>query len=281
MKYGTVFPGSKIGFDPIAVRDFAQAVEGMGYDYLLTYEELMTDGNPKAIIYEAFTLFSFLAMWTEELDFATGIMVLPKRQTVLVAKQAAQVDLFSGGRLRLGFSVGWKRGEYQALGADFRTRGARIEEQIAVLRELWTQPAVTFRGDYHTIEGLGINPLPVQRPIPIWMGGFADAVLQRAARLGDGWMATLPPEQFRSSVTKLHTYLAQTDRDRRGFGISNHIYMSETPAERWASLLGEWHKLGVTHVEFSTMGCDLDGIDGHLAALHNFIDRVQQDIDLE
>ncbi len=275
MKFGTIFPGSKLGRDPLAVRDFAQAVEGMGYDYLLTYEELMTDGNPNAIIYEAFTLFSYLSPLTEKLEFVTGIMVLPKRQTVLVAKQAAQVDLLSAGRLRLGFSVGWKQGEYQALGVDFHTRGQRIEEQIAVLRALWTEPAVTFKGKFDVIEGLGINPLPEQRPIPIWIGGNADTVLRRAARLGDGWMATLPPHQFKESVTKLRAYLEEQGRDLKDFGISNHIYLTETPEQEWDDLLEAWCELGVTHVEFSLMGSDLNGMEERLNVLRGFIDRAR------
>jgi probable F420-dependent oxidoreductase len=192
----------------------------------------------------------------------------------LVAKQAALVDLFSAGRTRLGFSVGWKRDEYRALGVDFHSRGPRFEEQVAVLRELWTKPAVTFRGDYHRIEGLGINPLPVQRPIPIWVGGFADAVLRRAAQIGDGWMATLPPDKFKASVTKLHAYLAQSGRDSNGFGISNHIYLAETPEGEWHNLLEEWRQLGVTHVEFSLMGAGLGTVDEYIAALLRFREAV-------
>jgi alkanesulfonate monooxygenase SsuD/methylene tetrahydromethanopterin reductase-like flavin-dependent oxidoreductase (luciferase family) len=158
-------------------------------------------------------------------------MVFPKRQTVLVAKQAAMVDLFSGGRLRLGFSVVWKPDEYQAMGADFH--------------------------------------------IPIWIGGFADIVLRRAAKLGDGWMATFLPDQFKESVTKLHTYLAETGRDSPGFGISNHIYLAETPEDLWGKLLEEWHKLGVTHVEFSLMGSGLQTVDAYIGELRRFQEVVK------
>ena len=199
MKYGVVFPQTEYGNDPQAIKDYAQTAEGLGYDYLLVYDHVLgahpdrlpgltgpyTNAHP---FHEPMVLFGFLAAVTTNLELVTGILILPQRQTALVAKQTAAVDVLSGGRLRLGIGIGWNYVEYDALGKNFRTRGRQVEEQIEVLRKLWTQPLVTHRTDDHNIDNAGILPLPVQRPIPIWFGGVAEPVLKRAARLGDGWM---------------------------------------------------------------------------------------------
>ena len=199
MKLGVVFPQTEIEHSPAAIRDYAQAAEDLGYDYLLAYEHVL-GANPERpggwrgpythlhSFFEPFVLFSYLAGLTHRLQFTTGILILPQRQTVLVAKQAATLDALSGGRLRLGIGIGWNAIEYEALGEDFHTRGRRIEEQVELLRLLWTEPLVSFQGREHILSDAGIKPLPVQRPIPIWFGGSSDPVLRRMARLGDGWM---------------------------------------------------------------------------------------------
>ncbi len=199
MKFGVVFPQTEIGDDPVAIKDYAQAAEGLGYDYLMTYEHVL-GANPERpgwedwrpythqhAFHEPFVLFGYLAALTEKLEMVTAVLVLPQRQTPLVAKQAAQVDVLTNGRLRLGVGVGWNDVEYAGMGADFHTRGGRIEEQIKLLRDLWTKPLVKHEGEFETIDDMGINPLPVQRPIPIWVGGEADVVLRRMARIADGW----------------------------------------------------------------------------------------------
>jgi probable F420-dependent oxidoreductase len=198
MRYGVVFPQIEFGNDPQAIKDYAQTAEDLGYDYLLVYDHVLgahPDREPKLTgpythehpFHEPMVLFGFLAAVTTKLQLTTGIIILPQRQTVLVAKQAAEIDVLSGGRMRLGVGLGWNYVEYDALGEDFKTRGHRVEEQVAVLRKLWTEPLLTYRGQNFKIENAGLNPMPVQRPIPLWFGGFTDPAIKRAARLGDGW----------------------------------------------------------------------------------------------
>lgn len=282
MKRGVVFPQTEIGSDPVALKDYAQAVEAMGYDYLLAYDHIL-GANPdrpggwqgpytdQSMFHEPFTLFSYLAGLTENLEFATGILILPQRQTALVAKQAAQLDLLSGGRLRLGVGVGWNRVEYQAQNESFGDRGKRIEEQVALLRELWTKPLVTFRGQYHTIEDAGLNPLPVQRPIPIWFGGSADVVLRRMARLGDGWMPNpLSVEEGKPVIERLHGYLRDAGRDPADFGLDVRVNVRDQPESDWLDYVGGWRELGATHVDVNTMGAGLETLQAHLDVLRRF-----------
>ena len=190
MKLGAVFPQTESGTDPIAIRDYAQAVEGMGYNHILAYDHVLgasTATRPdwtgpytsETLFHEPLVLYGYLAGLTKTLELVTGILILPQRQTALVAKQAAEVDLLSGGRLRLGIGVGWNEVEYQGLNENFRDRGARSEEQIAVLRALWAEPVVDFRGRWHTIDQAGIKPLPPRRSIPVWIGGYSEATLER------------------------------------------------------------------------------------------------------
>src|SRR6266446_1072873 len=194
MQYGVVFPQIEFGNDPQAIKDYAQAAEALGYDYLLVYDHVLgahPNREPKLTgpythqdpFHEPMVLFGFLAAVTTRLQLTTGILILPQRQTVLVAKQAAEIDVLSSGRLRLGIGLGWNYVEYDALGENFQTRGRRVDEQVEVLRKLWTQPLVTHRSDRFVIDNAGLNPMPVQRPIPIWFGGWTEPALKRAARL--------------------------------------------------------------------------------------------------
>lgn len=273
MKFGAPFIGAFATQDPVAILDYVQAVEEMGYDLLLMDEVLLND-NPKEIFHESLTLFAYLSGFTKTLKLVTGVMILPKRSTLLVARQAAEVDLLSDGRLRLGVGVGWSEREFQALGIDFHSRGKRIEEQIALLRKLWTEPAVTFQGDYHQIKNIGINLLPVQRPIPIWMGGAADVVLRRAARIADGWMAVLkPPSECRQIVNKLHGYLEEYGRDKASFQLINYLHLGQIPEAEWGQVLAEWQGIGVTHVGvLATSGWNagLSNIEATLKELYHF-----------
>lgn len=283
MKLGAVFPQTEIGTDPVAIRDYVQAVEDLGYDYLLTYEHILgadpaayADGRRFTYTYrdtfhEPFVLFGYLAALTRRLEFVTGILILPQRNTALVAKQAAEVDILTGGRLRLGVGVGWNQAEMEGVGYDFNTRGRRIEEQIVVLRELWTKPLVTFTGRYHTIRSLGINPLPVQRPIPLWFGGSAGPVLRRMARLGDGWIPSgLTPEQGRPLVEQLHRHLAEEGRDPATFGIDVRISLAQQPRSTWDDYLTGWQTLGATHVCLNTMKAGFSTVQQHIEALRQF-----------
>src|SRR5437773_493911 len=248
MKLGVVFPQTEIGSDPAVVRDYAQAAESTGYDHLLVFDHVLgakverfdklgrrppyTDQSP---FHEVFVLFGYLAACTQRLELVTGILILPQRQTALVAKQAAAVDVLSGGRLRLGVGVGWNAVEYEALSQDFQTRGRRIEEQVAVLRALWTEEVVTFTGRWHRLVAAGLNPLPVQRPIPLWFGGGAEAVLRRIARMGEGWFPQLPPTAEASAmIERLRAYAAAAGRDAAAIGVEARLSIGSLTPEEWA-----------------------------------------------
>lgn len=277
MKLGAVFPQTEIGDDLVVIRDFAQAVEDLGYDYLSAYERV-TGADPswpddwKAPYncqHTPLALFGYLAGLTQRLKLLTSIQVIPSRQTVLVARQAAGVDVLSGGRLRLGVAVGWDSPECQAMSAN-----KCIEEQIAVLRALWTKPLVTFKGEHHAMREFGLNPLPVQRPIPIWVGGMTDADLQRAARLGDGWFApTLPIPQARELVSRLRGYLEEAGREPGDLRIRCRVRMSMSSV--WPEYVGLWCEMGATHIELSTMGAGLKTPREHVEALRRFKIKVK------
>jgi probable F420-dependent oxidoreductase len=293
MRLGVVFPQTEIGSDPHVIRDFAQAVEAMGYDHLLVYDHVLgaeTSGRPGWLGYsrhdmfhEPFVLFGYLAACTTRLELTTGILILPQRQTALVAKQAAQVDALSGGRLRLGVGLGWNSVEYEALGMNFRNRGARIAEQIEVMRALWTQEVVTFRGRWHTIVEAGISPLPVQRPIPIWMGGAADAVFRRVARTADGWMAggglpspfqRGPSRTPQAMVEALRREIAAAGRDPAAVGIEGRVSASRGTPDEWRREAAEWRSLGATHISVATMRAGFADAGAHLDAVRRFKESV-------
>lgn len=276
MRLGVIFPQTEIGTDPQVIRDFAQAVEGIGYDHLVAYEHVL-GANPASRpewkgfythrdpFHEPFVLFSYMAAVTRRLELATGILILSQRQTALVAKQAAEVDLLSGGRLRLGVGVGWNAVEYEALGVDFHTRGARIAEQVKVLRALWTQEAVTFHGRWHRIEDAGINPLPVQRPIPIWMGGVAEAVLRRIGRLADGWFLSgrVPMVERVAQIERVRAYARAAGRSSDEIGIESRISVAGGPDD-WRRGAEEWRRAGATHLSVVTMGAGLQRPEDHI-----------------
>ena len=283
MKYGVVFPQIEFGNDPHAIRDYAQTAEALGYDYLLVYDHVLsahpnrerrltgpyTHEHP---FHEPMVFFGFLAAVSTRLQLTTGILILPQRQTALVAKQAAQVDVLSGGRLRLGVGLGWNHVEYEALGQDFHTRGRRVEEQVEVLRKLWTEPLVTYRGRDHVIDNAGINPMPIQRPIPIWFGGGAEPALNRAARLGDGWMPAgrKPDDAMKRMIEYLDKALAQAGRDRRAFGIDPWISIQGLQKDEWRQRLEAWRQLGATHVAVDTMRAGLTSPQAHMDAIRAF-----------
>jgi len=282
MRIGIVFPQTEFGNDPSAIRDYAQTAEGLGFTHLLAYDHVL-GANPdrpggwkgpythQSPFHEPFTLFSFMAAVTQKIEFCSGVIILPQRQTVLFAKQAATLDVLSGGRLRLGVGLGWNEVEYIALGQDFHTRGRRIEEQIEVMRRLWTQPLVNFSGQWHTIPDAGINPLPLQRPIPLWFGGSAEAALRRAARLGDGWMPnTRTPADAQPALDWLGQFLAEAGRDRAGFGIEPRLPYGEGRPDEWGKLIEAWKSLGATHLSFNTMGKGFSTPAAHIAAIRAF-----------
>ncbi len=282
MKIGVVFPQTEIGSDPAAIRDYAQTAEGLGYSHVLAYDHVL-GANPnrpggwdgpytfQTPFHEVFVLFSYLAGITRRLELVTGILILPQRQTALVAKQAASLDLLSGGRLRLGVGLGWNEVEYTGLNEDFHNRGKRIEEQVALLRRLWTEPLVDFTGQWHTIPDAGINPLPVQRPIPIWFGGHAEPVLRRTARLGDGWMPNYRnPAEARSSLDLLDRFLEEAGRSRSQIGIEARLSYAAGDPKTWEALMGGWRAEGATHLSFNTMGSGFKTPQEHIQAIRKF-----------
>lgn len=286
MHIGVILPQNEITADPIAVRDFAQAAEDLGYSHLSAFEHVVgadTRNRPNwtgpydldSLFHEPFVLFGYLAGLTQRLEFVTNILVLPQRQTAVVAKQAAEVDVLTGGRLRLGVGVGWNRVEYQSLGQDFTNRGKRSEEQIAVLRALFTQESVTFHGRWHHIEAAGINPLPVQRPIPIWIGGDVEPTLRRVGALGDGWFPQIPPDQSaQMALARLRDYARAAGRDPDRIGIEPRLHIANTTPEDWVRVVDAWRALGATHLSLLTMRAGLPSPQAHIDAIRRFKDAV-------
>ena len=287
MKFGVVYPQTEFGDDPIAIRDYAQTAEGLGFTHVVAYDHVL-GANPdrpggwqgpytfQSPFQEPFLLFSYMAGVTQKLEFAPGIIILPQRQTALVAKQAATLDVLSGGRLRLGVGLGWNPVEYIALGQDFHTRGRRIEEQINLMRQLWTQPLVNFTGRWHTIPDAGINPLPVQRPIPIWFGGHSERALDRMARLGDGWMTNYrQPEAAQPALEQIERSLAEAGRARAGFGLEARVPFGDGKPATWEDLIRGWQAAGATHISINTMGHGFNTPAEHLAAIKKFAAAVQ------
>lgn len=281
MELGVVFPQTEIGTRPESLVRFAQRAEELGYRHLLAYEHVLgvnadRDGgwdgpyDHTDTFHEPFTLFSYLAAFTDELEFVTGVLVLPQRQTALVAKQAAQVDRFSGGRLRLGVGVGWNHDEYVGMGEDFGQRGRRIEEQVDVLRQLWTENPTTYDGEYHQLPDVGINPLPVQRPIPIWMGGHADIVLRRIARTADGWMPLRKLEDgTREKLETLREYVEQEGRKRDDVGVHGYFHLDTTDAGELVDRIETWSSLDTDYLSVLTMGQGRDP-EEHTTTIERF-----------
>lgn len=282
MKIGVVYPQTEFGNDPAAIRDYAQTVEGLGFDHILAYDHVLGVNPERSDKWEGpytyqspfqspFILFSFMAGSTDKVGFATGVLVLPQRQTALVAKQAASLDVLSRGRLRLGVGLGWNKPEYVAMGENFHNRGLRIEEQVRLMRQLWTKPLVDFSGKWHTIPDAGLNPLPIQRPIPIWFGGHADAVLRRVAQMGDGWMpAYRNVQDALPSLDKINRYMDKAGRDRSSLGIEARVYYRDGNPNNWESSFRKWEGAGATHITFHTMSVGFQTPTQHIEALRKF-----------
>ncbi len=292
MKLGVVFPQTEIGADPGGVAAFAQAAEDLGYHHIAAFDHVIGANpasrpgyaglyNHESMFHEPMVLFAYLAGLTETIAFATGILILPQRQTVLVAKQAAALDVLSGGRLRLGIGIGWNPVEYEALGESFADRGRRCEEQVAVLRALWTRNPISFEGRWHRIDDAGLNPLPVQRPIPIWFGGMAEPVIARVGRIGDGWYPRFPGLGQRADssvmphhsgapaavIARMHDHARAAGRDPAAIGIEGRVFHRGADPDDWRAEYETWRALGASHMQVFAMGAGLEGPDAHIAAI--------------
>jgi probable F420-dependent oxidoreductase len=279
MRIGVVFPQTELGGDVGAVRAYGQRVEELGYRHVLAYDHVV--GADPAVhapwqgpydvtttFHEPFVMFGYLAGITS-LEMVTGIIILPQRQTALVAKQAAEVDLLTGGRFRLGIGLGWNQVEYEALGQDFTTRGRRAEEQVGLLRRLWTEPSVTYEGRFDRVTGAGLAPLPVQRPIPVWFGAQSERAYRRAGRLGDGWFPQVPPgprlDEARGVVERA---AREAGRDPAAIGMDGRVSWRGDPGQL-AEQAAAWRDAGASHLSVNTMGAGLRTVGDHLGVLES------------
>jgi probable F420-dependent oxidoreductase len=294
MKVGAVFPQLEIGTDPDTIAKYARTVEELDYDHLVIFDHVLgADADRpggwtgpydhRSMFHEPFVLYGYLAAITTRLRLATAVIVLPQRQTALVAKQAAEVDVLSRGRLMLGVGIGWNAVEYEALGMRFTDRGKRIEEQIAVLRALWTQEVVDFKGRWHRIDRAGIDPMPVQRPIPVWMGGgyqardrrIIEPALRRIARLADGWFTHLPPnDDGRAGMETFRRFVEDAGRDPSTVPVEGRIPATKGGPDEWKRGIEACRAMGMTSVELTTMGAGYRTLDEHLDALKRFRELV-------
>ena len=292
MKVGAVFPQTEIGPDPANVARYAREIEAMGLDHMVIYDHVL-GAHPdrpagwagpyarapythESEFHEVFVVLGYIAAITTRIELATAVLILPQRQAALAAKQAAAVDVLSGGRLRLGVGVGWNSVEFEALGMDFRTRGRRIEEQIALVRALWSEPVVDFRGTWHRVDRAGIKPLPA-RPIPLWMGGGYDRAhkevvepaLRRIARLADGWFTHVQPGDDHA-IVRFRELVREAGRDEKSVGLEGRVNAGMVKREDWPREVEWWRAMGATHVELNTMNAKYRALDEHLEALRAF-----------
>ena len=281
MKFGVSFPQSEIGNDPVVIRDFVQTAEDLGFERLTLVDHILgakdARDTPWAVHYtieygfhEPMTLFAWMAGFTSKIQLVTANVVLPQRQTELVAKQAAEIDILTGGRLVLGIGVGWSSKEFDALGMDFDNRGDRIEEQVALLRRLWSDELVNFEGKWHHISDMGMNPRPTGRSIPIWFGAMANVAVRRAARIGDGWLMnprTKPDDTMKRKIEIFHEAAQTAGRNPAALGIDATVFAENRGPDEWLAEAESWRAMGATSVTFRTSASGFATINEHLAAM--------------
>ncbi|HEV2123944.1 MAG TPA: LLM class F420-dependent oxidoreductase [Chloroflexota bacterium] len=266
MQIGAVLSQSEFGTDMTALREYAQAVQDLGYDFLVAADHVV-GADPAAhphlervypienVLHEPLTLFAFLAGVAPRLGFLTSVIILPQRQTALVAKQATEIDLLTSGRFRLGVGIGWNPVEYDVLGVRFTNRARRFEEQITLLRRLWTERVVTLEGRYHSVRAVGINPRPIQQPIPIWIGASAESAVKRATRIADGYLPLQPLEGgWEATIEKVHGWLREAGRDPATFGIEGRLHAGTGTPDDWRATVELWRRLGASHLSVGTGG---------------------------
>jgi probable F420-dependent oxidoreductase len=289
IQIGAFFPTNDMPADRVAIRDWAQAAEAIGFDFVVVSDRVLgadwsaipdLDGpyDVDDSFHEIFVTMAYIAAVTERVGLASGVLVLPQRQTALVAKQAAQLDIVSGGRLRLGIGVGFSPIEYEGLGQDMRVRGRRQAEQIELMNQLWTNRKVTFEGEFDRVRHAGIKPLPIQQPIPIWFGGGAEPVLRRAAKYGQGWIPLQPqfrPDKLEGPLERLHSYLQAEGREPSAFGLEGWVRSDIGGPDKWQTEAERWVTLGATHVTFYTSGQGIGAVEQQIEAMNQFYDAVR------
>ena len=281
MDFGISFPQTQIGNDPAIIRNFVETAEGVGFERLTLVDHILgakeAKDAPWAVHYtieygfhEPLTLFAWIAGFTKSIQLVTANVVLPQRQTELVAKQAAQIDILTGGRMVLGIGVGWSKSEFEALNMNFANRGARIEEQVDLLRRLWTDELVEFEGKWHKISEMGMNPRPIQQPIPIWFGAMEEVAVRRAARIGDGWLMSprgKPDDQMKKLVEAFYGEAESAGRNVNDLGIDATVFAEDRGPNEWLSEAQAWRDLGATSITFRTSESGFTHIDQHINAM--------------
>ena len=282
MKLGLSFPQTEIGTDPSKIKDFMQSAEDLGYDFVTFVDHVLGEEAPRGasfagnytrdfMFHEVMVLMGYAAAVTNRIGLGTAVMILPQRQAVLVAKQAAEVDLLSGGRLRLGVGLGWNKVEYDGLGMPFGNLAKRFSEQIDVMRELWSQRVVEYRGDFHNFDSAGINPEPIQRPIPVWIGAMKEVAVRRAARVGDGWFMYPRQDPGDEAHTMISTYrqaAAEAGREPDSLGVNATVFANQGAGpDEWRSIMEEWERMGVNELTFRTAESDLENLEAHMDAI--------------
>ncbi|MEM8766400.1 MAG: LLM class F420-dependent oxidoreductase [Pseudomonadota bacterium] len=286
MEFGAVLPHNEIGTDPGALRAFAQGVEALGASHLLIYDHVLGADPDRpggfqgpydkdVAFHEPFTTFAFIAACTTSLEMSTAVLILPQRQTVLVAKQAAELALLSENRFRLGVGTGWNEVEYVGLNENFKNRGKRQAEQVALLRELWGTDSLDYSGEYHRIDKASINPRPTA-PIPVWFGGSAPALLARCGELGDGWIPLgSPNEKSQAMIETIRSHREAAGKSWEGFGIQAQAQYAGGTPERWAGHAEKWRNLGATHLAIATHNAGATDVDGHLGRIEEYLGAVR------
>ena len=285
MEIGAVFPHNEIGTDPQAIKDYAQGVEELGVTHLLIYDHVLGADRDRpggfegpydkdVAFHEPFTTFAFIAAVTKKLDMITTVMILPQRQTVLVAKQAAELAILSNNRFKLGIGVGWNAVEYTGLNENFKNRGKRQEEQVELMRLLWESEVLEYKGDYHHIDKASINPRP-SKSVPIWFGGGAPQLIERCADLGDGWIPLMGPnEAARKTLAAIKEKRESKGLDWGNFGVQAQAQYAGGDAERWNKHAEKWRNLGASHLAIATHNAEPTNVDGHLGRIKEYLNAV-------
>ena len=285
MEIGAVFPHNEIGTDPQAIKDYAQGVEELGVTHLLIYDHVLGADRDRpggfegpydkdVAFHEPFTTFAFIAAVTKKLDMITTVMILPQRQTVLVAKQAAELAILSNNRFKLGIGVGWNAVEYTGLNENFKNRGERQDGQVELMRLLWESEVLEYKGDYHHIDKASINPRP-SKSVPIWFGGGAPQLIERCADLGDGWIPLMGPnEAARKTLAAIKEKRESKGLDWDNFGVQAQAQYAGGDAERWNKHAEKWRNLGASHLAIATHNAEPTNVDGHLGRIKEYLNAV-------